>query len=348
MKTHCNTLIAKLLVLCFLAVAYPLMADPQGGPQADQKEAQASTPEKIYWNTNFALAQAEAKRISRPMLVLFTGSDWCGACKVLKKEVLDKPEFAQKMGENYIFVILDFPMRNPPPAAQLAANKQLQQQYDVKGYPTIIILDTKGAKLGSQVGYSGESISHYIEQLEGMKARAQLFDHIEESLTQEVLAFDELPPLYQLALELERSDLAACVMEAGLKDPSSTFFLAERFKQLMSEGQRESDEAHAVRAELLRRDGNNRDGQHLFVAVWDFQEALKEKDAPNKTIEPLVSYLDAFGEEDESRWKVEMTLSQYLYGEGCYATAEHYAQAGLHSAPDLYHDDIQSFINSLR
>ena len=45
------------------------------------------------WLTDFSEAKAKAKEEGKPILIDFTGSNWCGWCIKLKKEVFSKPAF---------------------------------------------------------------------------------------------------------------------------------------------------------------------------------------------------------------------------------------------------------------
>ena len=96
---------------------------------------------------------------NKPLFLFFTGSDWCGWCKRLQKEVFFKPEFITWANKNVVLVELDFPRRTQLSAELQKQNKQFQQMFGVRGYPTIWfvnpeIRDTKVnfQKLGSQ-GY---------------------------------------------------------------------------------------------------------------------------------------------------------------------------------------------------
>jgi protein disulfide-isomerase len=71
------------------------------------------------------------------MLLFFTGSDWCGWCMRLQKEVLKTPEFAAWAKENVVLVELDYPRRTPQIPEIQKQNMELQQTFQVQGYPTV-------------------------------------------------------------------------------------------------------------------------------------------------------------------------------------------------------------------
>ena len=66
---------------------------------------------QLRWHNNYQEALDLAKRTSRPVVLFFTGSDWCGWCNKLEKEVLDTADFQQNAGDKMIFVKLDYPMK---------------------------------------------------------------------------------------------------------------------------------------------------------------------------------------------------------------------------------------------
>ena len=84
----------------------------------------------------------------------FTGSDWCGWCIKFKKEVLDTAEFQQYAAKNVVLVELDYPNKKVQSAELKKANAGLKDQYDIHGYPTLVVLNKDGKEIGRQVGYS--------------------------------------------------------------------------------------------------------------------------------------------------------------------------------------------------
>ena len=108
--------------------------------------------ELAQWFTDANAAQAKAKQENKSVLLDFTGSDWCGWCMKLKREVFDQPEFAEFARENLVLVEVDFPRHTQLDDAQRQANERLAETYHITGYPTIILLDADGRQVG-QSGY---------------------------------------------------------------------------------------------------------------------------------------------------------------------------------------------------
>lgn len=120
---------------------------------------------ELTWLTDLDEAKKVAAKENKKLLVDFTGSDWCGYCIKLHKEVFDTPEF-EKFAKDYVLVELDFPKRKEQPAAEKAKNQAAQKKYGVNGFPTVIIMNTSGKVLNRAEGYSPDSgPSAYLPQL---------------------------------------------------------------------------------------------------------------------------------------------------------------------------------------
>jgi protein disulfide-isomerase len=117
------------------------------------------------WVTDYKKAQEAAKAGKKLMLLDFTGSDWCGWCMKLDKEVFSTPEFQNYASRNLILVKLDFPRRRPQTEALKKQNEQLAQKYGIQGFPTIIVLNGEGEKVG-ELGYMNGGPSPFLAKLE--------------------------------------------------------------------------------------------------------------------------------------------------------------------------------------
>ena len=104
------------------------------------------------WLEDFETAQALAIQLKRPMLLDFTGSDWCGWCMKLEAEVFSTEAFKKAAADGLILVKIDFPKTKKLPADQQQRNQALATKFSVSGYPTIIVLNSAGVKLGD-LGY---------------------------------------------------------------------------------------------------------------------------------------------------------------------------------------------------
>jgi protein disulfide-isomerase len=121
------------------------------------------------WLTELPKAEAQAKAENKIVLVDFTGSDWCGWCIKFKKEVLDTAEFQEYAAKNVVLVELDYPLKKVQADDLKKANAALKTQYNVHGFPTLLVLDKDGKEIGRQVGYSKGGPQAFIAKLEGFK-----------------------------------------------------------------------------------------------------------------------------------------------------------------------------------
>ena len=126
--------------------------------------------EELQWLTDLPKAQAQAKKESKLVMLDFTGSDWCGWCIKLHNEVFSKPEFAKYAKENLVLVEVDFPRRKQQSEEMKKANQALQEKYKIEGYPTIIVLNGDGKKVGD-LGYM-DSPKPFISKLEELKKKS--------------------------------------------------------------------------------------------------------------------------------------------------------------------------------
>lgn len=125
----------------------------------------------LPWLTDPETARAQAVERKLPLLMLFTGSDWCGPCKMLDSRVLSTVPFAAYASSNLVLLKLDFPRRPPLPRAESERNQKLQEQHAIQGYPTLVLLDPQGKELGREVGLRSTSSSDLVARLEEFKQR---------------------------------------------------------------------------------------------------------------------------------------------------------------------------------
>jgi thioredoxin-related protein len=124
----------------------------------------------LDWMTDLSAAQAKAKAEKKMVLLDFTGSDWCPWCVKLHKEVFSTPEFAEYAKDHLVLVEVDFPQKTKLSPAQTRANEALARKYNIESFPTIVVLNSAGAKAG-RLEYTPGGPKPFIALLE--KARAK-------------------------------------------------------------------------------------------------------------------------------------------------------------------------------
>lgn len=135
---------------------------------ATSERHQASS--SINWMTDYQAALQLSRDSSKPIVLFFTGSDWCGWCNKLEDEALNTREFAEMAKDQFIFVKLDFPQSSPLDPKTKAQNQRLKNQYSIQGYPTIIMIDGNEKVIGS-TGYVAGGGRNYAEHLKQLKSR---------------------------------------------------------------------------------------------------------------------------------------------------------------------------------
>lgn len=138
-------------------LVHPLFAQ---APSVQGRSVSGALP----WVTNYDRAMSQAKSQGRPVLLFFTGSDWCGWCKKMDQEIFSSADFKSAMGNRFVFVMVDFPMNKKSP--DQAQNEALKKKYGITGFPTVVILDPNG-NFVTETGYrpnGGKAFAEYLQQ----------------------------------------------------------------------------------------------------------------------------------------------------------------------------------------
>jgi thiol-disulfide isomerase/thioredoxin len=106
-------------------------------------QEQVETENGLEWHTNLQEVHKLSKASQKPIFAFFTGSDWCGWCKRLQRDVFAKPEFVAWAKKNVILLELDFPRGKQLPPDLQQQNGGMQQALRVSGYPTVWLLYTE-------------------------------------------------------------------------------------------------------------------------------------------------------------------------------------------------------------
>ena len=127
----------------------------------------------LNWHTDLNKAVNISINENKPIMLFFTGSDWCGWCMRLNKEVFNYPEFKTWANENLVLVELDFTRRKPIDSKILNQNRELARMFAVAGYPIVWFVNPQKldsnklnfVKLG-KLGYLAGGTNMWISEAE--------------------------------------------------------------------------------------------------------------------------------------------------------------------------------------
>ena len=145
------------LLLFAAAAALPLSVRAEGEEKKSELPAQdsnwAAGPSDM-WEVNYDAALAKAAQEHKKVYVVCSGSDWCGWCIKLRKEVLSSGEFEKFAEANLVLLYLDFPKKNLP-AGQQKHNELVRDMLKMDdGVPVAAVLDEKGRVIARKDGYA--------------------------------------------------------------------------------------------------------------------------------------------------------------------------------------------------
>jgi thioredoxin-related protein len=126
----------------------------------------------ITWLGNFSEAQKQAAQEHKLILVNFSGSDWCGPCIRLRKEILESGTFKDYAAQNLVLVRADFPRekKNQPSKEQIKLNNALADKYNPDGkFHYTLLMDDTGKILQTWEGFPNLTPEQFVEKIKQFK-----------------------------------------------------------------------------------------------------------------------------------------------------------------------------------
>jgi len=245
------------------------------------------------WFVSLEKAQAESKKQGKPILMEFTGSDWCPPCKALAKNVFSKDVFKKEMPKHYILLKLDNPRdKSKQSPEEIAQYKTLSAKYKITGVPSILLTDAKGTPFYRTSGYGGQAAQEWID---GMVAKKSIPEALEAAEGAKGVAkaklLDKALGLMGSKAAAERSDEIAEIIkldaknEAGLKAKYEGIQQAAKvegeMQKIMQAARGKPDEAIAKIDELIKEMKLKGPGlqQALFAQSAMLFQQQKKKEA---------------------------------------------------------------------
>ncbi len=185
-------------VSVLLLNAQAISAEDSSAPQSESK------PE-IHWRTDYAQAQKDAADTHKPILLFFTGSDWCSVCKRLEAAVLHEAQIVSLIESQFIPVMLDYPKTFELDPALKAQNDQLNKRFRIRGYPTVIACVDEEMPFGLLLGYGGDR-DKTIQELNSMAIAGEVLANLPDTFSLETTT--DQPQLEKLVTHLPIEMLA--------------------------------------------------------------------------------------------------------------------------------------------
>ncbi|WP_298778789.1 thioredoxin family protein [uncultured Polaribacter sp.] len=107
----------------------------------------------LNWSENYKKALKQSKKENKPILIYFTGSDWCGPCQVLDRDLFHTEKFKAFSEKSLVLLEVDLPRRvDLLPTNKLKENYYLKSKYNVTSFPTLIVINDKEKIIGQRKG----------------------------------------------------------------------------------------------------------------------------------------------------------------------------------------------------
>ena len=115
------------------------------------------------WLTSYETAMETARETGRPVLTIFTGSDWCPHCRTLEDNVLATDTFLDWADGRVVLLMIDLPQHGMSQAVR-SERSQVCIKYGVRTFPSALLIGPDGQKLALQSGYTGQSPQNWVAQ----------------------------------------------------------------------------------------------------------------------------------------------------------------------------------------
>ena len=122
-------------------------------------------------DTNFPRAAALARSTKRPLLLAFIGTDWSISSLKLDREVFDQADFADNSKYNFVLCKLHFYQTRERSPETVRQNEELATRYDVREFPTVVVLRPDGREIG-RLGYIPGGVTAFAVAVNAVIAKA--------------------------------------------------------------------------------------------------------------------------------------------------------------------------------
>jgi len=265
---------------------------------------EAPAAEKL-WIQDIKEAKKKAAQEKKDLLLNFTGSDWCGWCVKLDREVFDQSRFVEEVPKQFVLVEIDYPRGKVLPDDIRAQNEKLKKEFEIPGFPTIYLADAQGRPY-AQTGYQEGGEKNYMKYLAEMrKIRIERDKHFKAAKKKDIKPLEKAKLL----------DKALDLIDPKMVDK----YYRVEIKQIM---------------EL---DAENKAGLKLkYELKAKLQEAriIFDRGDLKGTIAKLEAIIKEMKPTGEAAQEVYYFLSESWYGNQDKAKAHTYLKKALQAAPE--------------
>jgi len=164
------------------------------------------------WLTSYSAAMQTARETGRPVLTIFTGSDWCPHCRTLEDNVLNTDAFQAWARDRVVLLMIDLPQQGISQAVR-AERSQVCIKYGVRTFPSALLISPEGEKLALHTGYTGVPAETWIAQFASRVPAA--------AKTREPVAAGRVLPTLDKAVETARSSQRPILLLVSKKGDST-------------------------------------------------------------------------------------------------------------------------------
>lgn len=336
----------KVAAFSFLALTTGLFASVEDQLISTQEIKREQNLPLEDWFDDFSKAKALAEEKGLSILIAFLGPSWCEFSDQLEADVLSSPSFYEQI-EPIVRVKVDIPKDWEEGSFP---GKALKEAYHVKQCPVFVLVDPSGRPIAKlcNIPLQPDACASIVKKTLGDYYDVAL---LAEERSVRKLGANELKTLYAKAGRLADTAFKRALLKEGLKVDKTPYFLIEEYGSRLASGELKGRRLSHLRKKIFARDPKNYGGYMRQLALLDFEAlatSTKEEKNAGKVIAPLLKYLKNFGSRDlENAWKIEMKISQYLFGRDHLEEAIEHAKASLTLAPGQEHAEVLQSIEYL-
>ena len=235
----------------------------------------------LYMTKDYEKGVEIARSYSLPLVVVFSGGEWCFYSKKLEEKILSKQEFIHEVNKKFVFIQVDFPDIPISLRSKIVAqNFLLKEEFHVRDFPAVVLLNSELEEV-CRIGYTEEIPCEYAKRL---LSAWNKYDVLSQQLTNaSQLSFEKIQDLYQECKELGSLALAKKFIEAGLKIDKDFFFHIAAYQSF------QGDDKKKIKEKML---GSSLDKGELAVRIGLIDLADKKPEERECEISNLFSLIE--------------------------------------------------------